>query len=252
VKSQRKTAVVTGTSGAIGGAIARKLSEQGWYVIGVDLQSSGEAGCLSDECVGDVARAETWVQVAEKLKSRADRLDGLVHAAAMQICAPLTEVLESDWDRLMAVNLKSLYLAGRILHDSLMRSKGAVVGIGSVHAAATSNDIAAYAASKGAMSALMRALAVEWAGDGIRVNTVLPGAIDSEMLRAGLARGHLQEGGVEQRLAELASRTVIGRVGQPEEIAEAAYFLLEAKHSSFVTGAEFAVDGGALARLSTE
>jgi glucose 1-dehydrogenase len=252
LNSPRKTAVVTGTLGAIGNAIALKLMEQKWIVLGVDLRSPTASACVADQVVGDVSLRETWVQVAEKLQKTTNGLEGLVHAAALQICVPITEINESDWDRLMAVNLKSVYLAGCALHTPLARSKGAVVGIGSVHAVATSTNIAAYAASKGALSALMRALAVEWAKDGIRVNTVLPGAVESEMLRSGLTRGHLHEGDVAEGLDELASRTVLGRIGQPEEVAEAVCFLLESKHSSFITGAEFVVDGGALARLSTE
>jgi NAD(P)-dependent dehydrogenase (short-subunit alcohol dehydrogenase family) len=170
----------------------------------------------------------------------------------MQLCSPLQDTDEGDWDRLIATNVKAVYLAGRELHADLVSAKGAVVGVGSVHALATSSDIAAYAASKGALSALLRALAVEWAQDGIRVNTVLPGAVDSNMLRDGLMRGHLDGGSIEQRLQQLADRTVIGRIGRAEEIAGMVKFLLEPALSSFVTGAEFVVDGGALARLSTE
>ncbi|MES9904327.1 MAG: SDR family oxidoreductase [Sedimenticola sp.] len=247
-----KVAVVTGTSGAIGGAIAERLNDAGWQVIGVDVRPAADVSALTVEVVGDVAEADTWSRVEARLTERDDGLDGLVHAAALQICAPLQEVEESEWDRLMAVNVKSVFLAGRLLRSRLAFSKGAVVGVGSIHAVATSTNIAAYAASKGALSALMRALAVEWARDGIRVNTVLPGAIDSEMLRSGLTRGHLQEGVVGGRLDELASRTVLGRIGQPGEIADMVQFLLDPAVSAFVTGAEFVVDGGALARLSTE
>jgi NAD(P)-dependent dehydrogenase (short-subunit alcohol dehydrogenase family) len=138
------------------------------------------------------------------------------------------------------------------LHEALAAGKGAVVGIGSVHARATSANIASYAASKGALSAMLRALAVEWAQDGIRVNTVLPGAVESDMLRDGLMRGHLDAGNVEDRLQQLANRTVMGRIGRPEEIGGMVRFLLDPADSSFVTGAEFVIDGGALARLSSE
>jgi len=120
-----------------------------------------------------------------------------------------------------------------------------------VHALATSASIAAYAASKGGLLALTRAMAIEWAPD-IRVNAVLPGAVDTEMLRAGLARGHLSAQKVEDQLRELAARTVARRVARPEEIAQAILFLADDRRSSFIYGHGLVVDGGATIRLSTE
>ena len=117
---------------------------------------------------------------------------------------------------------------------------------------ATSRDIAAYAASKGGLVALTRAMALELAADSIRVNAVLPGAVDTPMLHAGLARDHVAGGTVQERMSELGKRTVMGRVGRPEEIAQAILFLADGQRSSFVTGQTLIVDGGATARLSTE
>jgi NAD(P)-dependent dehydrogenase (short-subunit alcohol dehydrogenase family) len=127
-----------------------------------------------------------------------------------------------------------------------------VVNVSSVHAVQTSANIAAYAASKGAMLALTRAMAIEFAKDNIRVNAILPGAVDTPMLRAGLNRGHLGGAGELDRLENLARKTVNGRVGQPEEIARAIYFLADESQSSFITGQALIADGGATARLSTE
>ena len=126
------------------------------------------------------------------------------------------------------------------------------MNVSSVHAVATSADIASYAASKGALLALTRAMAIEFAGDDVRVNAILPGAVDTPMLEAGLSRGHVGGSTMDERKADLASRTVIGRVGKPEEIAKAIYFLADNEHSSFMTGQQVIVDGGATIRLSTE
>ncbi|HEY3310218.1 MAG TPA: SDR family oxidoreductase, partial [Anaerolineales bacterium] len=122
----------------------------------------------------------------------------------------------------------------------------------SVHAVATSVNISAYAASKGGLLALTRAMAIEFAPDNIRVNAILPGAVDTPMLRAGMNRGHLSGDDIHVRLENLARKTVNGRIGQPEEIAHAIYFLADNTQSSFMTGQAMIVDGGATARLSTE
>ncbi len=95
-------------------------------------------------------------------------------------------------------------------------------------------------------------MALEFAPDGIRVNAVLPGAVDTEMLRGGLGRGHLGAESADEQLGALGARTPLGRVGEPREIAEAILFLADADRSSFMTGQALIVDGGATARLSTE
>jgi glucose 1-dehydrogenase len=102
------------------------------------------------------------------------------------------------------------------------------------------------------MLALTRAVAIEFAPDNIRVNAILPGAVDTPMLRAGLGRGHVKGSDILERLDNLAKKTVSGRIGKPEEIAQAIYFLANDSQSSFMTGQALIVDGGATARLSTE
>jgi glucose 1-dehydrogenase len=121
-----------------------------------------------------------------------------------------------------------------------------------VHAVQTSANIAAYAASKGGLLALTRAMAIEFAADNIRVNAILPGAVDTPMLRAGLGRDHVTGADIHTRLENLAGKTVNGRIGTPDEIAHAIYFLADGTQSSFMTGQALIVDGGATARLSTE
>lgn len=244
-----KLVVVTGAAGAIGAAIASRLARENWGVVGVDLKESPDRGPYAAQIVGDVARVETWQSVKDEVERLGAKLHGLVHCAALQVCKPFIETSLSEWRRVMDINLGGVYLGCHELHKYLAAGQGNVVGIGSVHARATSADISAYAASKGGLSALLRALAIEWARDGIRVNAVLPGAVDSQMLREGLAR---RREDVESGLAALAKKTVLGRIGFPEEIAEAVGFLLDNKRSGFITGTELVVDGGATIRLSTE
>jgi len=153
----------------------------------------------------------------------------------------------------MASNLRSVFLGAKLAYPLLKAAGGgAIVNVSSVHAVATSANIAAYAASKGGLLALTRAMAIEFAPDNIRVNAILPGAVDTPMLRAGLNRGHVGGATIYDRLENLARKTVNGRVGKPEEIAHAIYFLADDTQSSFMTGQALIVDGGATARLSTE
>lgn len=153
---------------------------------------------------------------------------------------------------MMASNLRSVFLGAKLAHPLLAINGGAMVNVSSVHAIQTSANIAAYAASKGGLLALTRAMAIEFAPNNIRVNAILPGAVDTPMLRAGLSRGHARGSNVQERLENLARRTVNGRVGRPEEIASAIYFLADNEQSAFMTGQAMVVDGGATARLSTE
>jgi NAD(P)-dependent dehydrogenase (short-subunit alcohol dehydrogenase family) len=180
-------------------------------------------------------------------------LDALVSNAAVQIAKPLIETTVEEWDMVIANNLRPAFLLAKLAHPLLKKARGgAIVNVSSVHAVQTSANIAAYAASKGGLLALTRAVAIEFAKDNIRVNAILPGAVDTPMLRAGLNRGHVKGGDVYTRLDNLARRTVNGRVGQPAEIAHAIYFLADEAQSSFMTGQAMIVDGGATARLSTE
>ena len=150
----------------------------------------------------------------------------------------------------MGSNLKACYLSIRQLHQFLR--DGAIVNVSLVHALATSANIAAYVASKGGMPAPTRALAIELAPSSVRVNAVLPGAVDTDMLQSRLARDQFGSDAIKSALKGLASKTPAGRIRRPEEIAETVYFLADAKGSSFITGRTIVVDGGATARLGTE
>jgi NAD(P)-dependent dehydrogenase (short-subunit alcohol dehydrogenase family) len=201
----------------------------------------------------DISRPEDMHAIFEQAHGFTDTLDALVNNAAMQIAKPLIETTVEEWDGVMASNLRSVFLSVKLAHP-LLKARGgaAVVNVSSVHAIQTSANIAAYAASKGGLLALTRAIAIELAPDNIRANAVLPGAVDTPMLRAGLGRGHLGGDNMQDRLDNLARKTVNGRVGTPEEIAHAIYFLADNEQSSFMTGQALVIDGGATARLSTE
>ena len=248
------TVLITGAAGGIGRATVAQFAGKGWRVIGVDRSPFGEEFPPDGLFIqADVSRAEEISTIFEKAHQFTDSLDALVNNAALQIAKPLLETTVEEWDAVMASNLRSVFLGVKLAHPLLKaRGGGAVVNVSSVHAIQTSVNISAYAASKGGMLALTRAMAIEFAPDDIRVNAILPGAVDTPMLRAGLGRGHVGQGDIQERLDNLARKTVSGKVGRPEEIAHAIYFLADNEQSSFMTGQAMVVDGGATARLSTE
>lgn len=252
--SMTKTILITGAGGGIGRATVHHFASKGWRVMGVDRAEFGEDfpknGCFIQ---ADISKPDSTEHIFEQARAFYPTLNALVNNAAVQIAKPLVETTVEEWDAVMASNLRSVFLFVKLAHP-LMKAAGggAIINMSSVHAVQTSANIAAYAASKGGLLALTRAMAIEFASDNIRVNAILPGAVDTPMLRAGLGRGHVGQGDIQERLENLARKTVNGKIGRPEEIASAVYFLADNEQSSFMTGQALVVDGGATARLSTE
>jgi NAD(P)-dependent dehydrogenase (short-subunit alcohol dehydrogenase family) len=253
-QKENRVLLITGAAGGIGRATVHVFAAAGWRVIGVDRKPDDgdfpEGGVYIQADISDPKSLEA---IYDRASAYTDTLDAVVNNAAVQVAKPLIETTPEEWDRVMASNLRSVFLGAKLAYPLLKaQGGGAIVNVSSVHAVATSANIAAYAASKGGLLALTRAMAIEFAPDEIRVNAILPGAVDTPMLRAGLGRGHVGQGDVLDRLENLARKTVNGRVGQPEEIARSIYFLADSRQSSFMTGQALIVDGGATARLSTE
>lgn len=247
-----RVVLITGAAGGIGRAAVKAFLQAGWQVVAWDVRPYPEAPKDVWRMQVDVSDEDRVVQAMALVGERFGKLDALVNNAAIQITKPLVETTPEEWDRVHRVNLRAAYVVSRAAYPLLKAAgRAAVVHVASVHAIATSAQIAAYAASKGGLLALTRAMAIEWAPD-IRVNAVLPGAVDTEMLRAGLSRGHVQGTDVEAQLRALAERTVARRVARPEEIAQAILFLADDARSSFIYGHGLVVDGGATIRLSTE
>jgi NAD(P)-dependent dehydrogenase (short-subunit alcohol dehydrogenase family) len=249
-----RTVLITGAAGGIGRATVALFAQSGWRVIAVDRQPFGELFPENGLFIqSDISAGENLETIFAQARAFTDRLHALVNNAALQVAKPLVETSVEEWDAVMANNLRSVFLSVKLAYPLLKAAGGsAIVNVSSVHAVATSANIAAYAASKGGLLALTRAIAIEFAPDSVRCNAILPGAVDTPMLRAGLGRGHLHGSDIQQRLDNLAARTVNGRVGKPEEIAHAIYFLADETQSSFMTGQALVIDGGATARLSTE
>ncbi len=253
-EKQKRSMLITGAAGGIGRATVELFSQKGWRLIGVDRSSYGDSFPEGGLFIrADISDASALESIFDKASAFTDTLDALINNAAYQITKPLLETSVEEWDAVMASNLRSVFLSAKLAYPLLKNhGGGAVVNVSSVHAVATSKDISAYAASKGGLLALTRAMAIEFAPDNVRVNAILPGAVDTPMLRAGMNRDHAGAGSVQQRLENLARKTVSGKIGTPGEIAQSIYFLADSEQSSFMTGQAMIVDGGATARLSTE
>jgi len=252
-ETRQKWVLISGAAGGIGKATVELFVEHGWQVVAVDRKEFSWADSHAVHAIlADISSPDDIENIFDQTKRLTSTLDAVINNASIQVVKPLLETSAAEWDKVMASNLRSVFLGARLAHPLLKAAGGgAIVNVSSVHAVATSANIAAYAASKGGLLALTRAMAIEFAPDNIRVNAILPGAVDTPMLRAGLQRG--QFGGSElDRLENLARKTVNGRVGQPAEIASCIFFLADNSQSSFMTGQALVVDGGATARLSTE
>lgn len=251
-----KAALVTGTTG-IGRAIALRLAAGGAKVVacGIDEEGNRELSqegarlglAVGVEC-GDVSDPGAVAKLVADAARKMGGVDILACAAAIH---PFGTVLDTDpetWNRCMAVNVGSIYLLARaVVPEMRKRGGGSIVNLASVQGHACQKGVAAYAASKGAIHSLTRALALDHAEDGIRVNSISPGSVRTPMLARAAER--FSPGVPEDEVfARFGAAHPLGRIATPEEIAEVAAFLASAR-AAFCTGSDFVVDGGLLAGI---
>ena len=228
-------ALVTGGANGIGRAIVRHLTGNGWRVGVLDLPGSGlhrafPRGTRHVTLIeGDVGIEETAPRAVAAILDRFGRLDALVSNAGIMIRKPLRRLTLAEWHRVLDTNLTATFLLARAAEKPLHKAHGSIVTIASTRALMSEPDTESYSASKGGIVALTHALAVSL-GPDIRVNCVSPGWIETKDQGALRRKDHAQH--------------PAGRVGKPQDIAEIVFWLLDRERSSFVTGANFVVDGG--------
>ena len=231
-----RIAIVTGAASGMGAATARLLAEAGATVLGADIASNPTIALVGD--VADVAFCDAAVAQAVALHGR---LDILVNAAGVIVRADAPATDDAAWYRQMRVNVDgSFFMCRAAIRQMRQQGSGAIVNFGSIWGSAGGKGHVAYATAKGAVHNLTRSLALDHAREGIRVNAVCPGEVDTPMLRGAGRAVPL----TDAQLAEMADRVVPnGRLAQPEEIGRVVVFLCS-DAASYMTGALVPVDGG--------
>ncbi|MGY6567590.1 MAG: SDR family NAD(P)-dependent oxidoreductase [Salinarimonas sp.] len=241
-----------------GKAIAALYAREGAKVFGIDLNANAaEEACAAiramsasegGECAVMAANAAQEDQITEALdacRARFGEVDVLVNNVGIVKLDKITEIDADEWDRVFAINVKSAYLTAKHTLPAMeARGRGAIVNIASIAAIRyTGVPYVTYYATKSAMLGLTRAIALEYAGKGVRANAVLPGLMDTPMVTAGLTSAYATQGDVAGLKQTRAAQCPMGRMGDSYDVATACLYLAS-DEAKYVTGAELVVDGG--------
>ena len=245
LRLEDKVAVVTGAGSGIGKAIAEAFASEGAKVVVADQSYESARDTAQEiEAIGgtaafvkaDVSRLADMERLHRETLDAFGPVDIVVNNAGILRSSPLHEMSEADWDRVQAVDLKSVFLAAKVfIPEMLQRAKGKIINIASIAGMVGFEDIGAYSAAKGGQIALTREMAVEYAPHGINVNCIAPGVIRTEMTRELLSTTEVEEA--------MYKATPYPRLGKPKDIASAAVYLASSE-SDFVNGEVLVVDGG--------
>ncbi|MEO8267327.1 MAG: SDR family oxidoreductase [Ilumatobacteraceae bacterium] len=240
-------ALITGASGGIGGATAARFVNGGWRVVAIDLRA-GESSADLLHIAADLSDVEQCRRVVAEAIAWAGRLDAVVNAAGVWTEGPSAETTEHEWDRVIDVNLKALYFVCSAAIPHLAISRGCIINMSSDAGVQGNAGAAVYCASKGGVSNLTRALALELAPAGIRVNAVCPGDVDSPMLR-GQAAASADPSAYLDKLLRGYPQGATARFIEPAEIAELIWFLAQPSATA-ITGTNISIDFGLSAGIT--
>jgi len=252
-----KVALVTGTTG-IGLATARRLAAGGAAIVACGIDRSANAAMraeLGSSGAGTLV-VDIDVSVEDQVRdavaaglARFGGLDVIVNSAAVHPYGTATTTDWETWNKAMTVNIGSIYLTAHFgIPEMIKRGGGAIVNVASVQGFACQQNVAAYATTKGAIHTLTRSLALDYAAAGIRVNSVSPGSIRTPILEKAARGDNGSDADVEDAYRRFGAAHPLGRIGEPEEVAELIAFLCSSK-AGFCTGADYKIDGGLTAGL---
>ncbi|RWH72976.1 MAG: SDR family oxidoreductase [Mesorhizobium sp.] len=255
-----KIALVTGTTG-IGLATARRLAAGGAAIIACGIDRAANAA-LTAELDSSGAGALVMAvdvsvpdQVRDAVAAGVERFGGLdiiVNSAAIHPYGTAVSTDFDTWNQAMSVNVGSIYLTAHFgIPEMIRRGSGAIVNVASVQGFACQQNVAAYATTKGAIHTLTRSLALDYARSGIRVNSVSPGSIRTQILEKAARGENGTDADVEAAYRRFGEAHPIGRIGEPEEVAELIAFLCSSK-AGFCTGADYRTDGGLTAGIGVK
>ncbi|MCR4437451.1 MAG: glucose 1-dehydrogenase [bacterium] len=241
-----KVAVVVGGGGVLGGAMCLALAKAGARVVVVDLDlekasaRAAEIAALGREAIAlraDAANKSDLAAAAQAVEEAFHRVDILINAPGINSATPFFEIGEEEWNKILDVNLKSMFLACQIFGRKMIEQGegGSIINISSASSGPPLSKVFTYSISKAGVNNLTQSLAREWAPHRVRVNAIAPGFFPAEQNRRLLT---------EDRTKAIFSHTPMRRFGEPEELAGAVLWLASEKASSFVTGAIVRVDGG--------
>lgn len=247
-----KTAFITGAGSGIGEETARLFAAQGAKVVVADISEeaaqrvAGDIGTSAMPVRVDVTRSAEVQSAFESAVEAFGSLDILVNNAGIGLVGNVEETTEEDFARLMNVNITGVFLGCKhVVPIMLNQGQGNIINIGSVAGLVGIERRFAYSATKGAVIAVTRQLAIDYVARGIRANCICPGTVFSPFVESYLQKFHAGE--IEEMKAKLNARQPMGRMGRPDEIAKMAVYLA-ADESEFVTGAVLTIDGGLTAR----
>ena len=241
-----KVALITGAARGQGAVESALFAREGASVVACDVQvgpgeavvdriNDGRTGPAALFCRLDVSCEDDWERAVAEAESAFGPISVLVSNAAVLWPCPILETTEEEWDRTMAVNAAGPFLGIKHAVPSMRRAGGgSIVNVASISAMTAGPLAAAYHASKGAVRSLSRAAAIQFAGDGIRVNTVFPGPVDTPMLWEAYPAAHV---------GRFETEHPMGRMARPEEVASGVLFMAS-DDSSYMTGSELVIDGG--------
>ncbi|WP_136604121.1 SDR family NAD(P)-dependent oxidoreductase [Paenibacillus dokdonensis] len=244
-----KVAIVTGAAGGMGKADAMILAQEGAKVVVTDIQEDKvnevveEINKNGGEAIGfrhNVTSEEEWQHIVDETVKKWGKIDVLVNNAGISLAKKLVDTTAQDWDKVMSINLTGGFFGLKHVIPVMQKNGGgSIINISSIAGLTGSNGAGPYTASKGAVRMLTKAVAIDYGKDNIRCNSIHPGYIETPMTKDLLADDNMTKWFI--------SNTPLPRLGKPENIAQGVLFLAS-DESSFITGAELAIDGGVSAR----